>query len=116
LLSGVSPKLVGRALAWAYSLHPNLPSKIDMPLYDFKCETCGIFDKWRPLAESDTPVLCPSCETVAKRIFSPPMILTGKLRLKGQENREPQVIKRSEEPLPQRNREHRGGRPWMIGH
>ncbi|MEG4534665.1 MULTISPECIES: FmdB family zinc ribbon protein [Microcoleus] len=87
-----------------------------MPLYDFKCETCGIFDKWRPLAEADTPVLCPSCETVAKRIFSPPMILTGKLRLKGQENREPQVVKRSEEPKPQRNREHRGGRPWMIGH
>ena len=67
---------------------------IDMPLYDFKCETCGIFDKWRPLAEADPPVLCPSCETVAKRIFSPPIILTGKLRLKGQENREPQVIKR----------------------
>lgn len=87
-----------------------------MPLYDFKCETCGIFDKWRPLAESDTPLLCPSCETVVKRIFSPPMILTGKLRLKGQENREPQVIKRSQEPLPQRTREHRGGRPWMIGH
>jgi len=63
------------------------------------------------LAESDTPLLCPSCETVAKRIFSPPMILTRKLRLKGQENRELQVIKRSEEPLPQRNPEHRGGRP-----
>jgi putative FmdB family regulatory protein len=87
-----------------------------MPLYDFKCETCGNFEKWRSLAEADTPVLCPTCETVAKRIFSPPMILTGKLRLKGQENQEPQVVKRSEEPKPQRNREHRGGRPWMIGH
>ena len=87
-----------------------------MPLYDFRCETCGLFEKWQALAEVDSPVVCPTCEAIAKRIFSPPMILTGNLRLKAEENKEPQVIKRSEEPKPQRNREHRGGRPWMIGH
>ncbi len=87
-----------------------------MPLYDFRCETCGAFEKWRSLAEADSPMFCPTCEAVAKRIFSPPMLLTGSLRLKGQENQEPQVVKRSQEAKPQRNYEHRGGRPWMISH
>lgn len=86
-----------------------------MPLYDFRCETCGIFEQWLTLAEIAAPVHCPTCSEQAKRIFSPPMLLTGSLRLQGSESREPQRVKRDREPASPRHLSARG-RPWMIGH
>ncbi|MDL5052288.1 zinc ribbon domain-containing protein [Oscillatoria laete-virens NRMC-F 0139] len=86
-----------------------------MPLYDFRCGTCGNFEKWRSLAELSTPMHCPQCNAVAQRLFSPPMILTGNLRLRN-EQPEPKRVQRTQEPETPRNREHRGSRPWMIGH
>ncbi|PSB00580.1 FmdB family zinc ribbon protein [Merismopedia glauca] len=87
-----------------------------MPLYEFKCHDCGIFDAWRSLAESNHPANCPTCEQPAKRIFSPPTaLLSGSLRLKT-ENPEPQLVKRDREPKSPKVKNHNGGRPWMIGH
>lgn len=86
-----------------------------MPLYEFRCEGCGIFDVWRSIAESTSSADCPTCEAPAKRIFSPPAVLSGVLRLK-RENPEPQLVKRETEPPAPKNRSHPGGRPWMIGH
>lgn len=87
-----------------------------MPLYEFRCDDCGPFDLWRSMAESDQPAHCPTCEEPGKRIFSPPMVLSGSLRLK-QEKREPQLVKRPErEPEKPKARSHNGGRPWMISH
>lgn len=86
-----------------------------MPLYEFRCDPCGIFDQWRTLAEFDAPAYCPTCQQPAKRIFSPPAVLSGSLRLK-QANPEPQLVKRDQEPQPPGARSHTGGRPWMIGH
>ncbi len=86
-----------------------------MPLYEYKCnEGCGIFDVWKMIKDSDQPAHCPTCEKSARRIFSPPMVLSGSLRLK-QENPEPRLVKRQEEPLPPRLKSH-GGRPWMVTH
>jgi putative FmdB family regulatory protein len=85
-----------------------------MPLYEYRCTTdCGIFEEWRSLAEVSQPSHCPTCNQPAKRIFSPPALLSGSLRLK-QENLEPQLIKRDLEPKQARVKSH-GGRPWMIG-
>ena len=86
-----------------------------MPLYEFRCEDCGVFDLWRSLSESSAPAHCPDCKEPARRIFSPPAILSNSLRLK-QENSEPQVMKRKVEPEAPKARSHTGGRPWMIGH
>lgn len=87
-----------------------------MPLYEFKCDTCGIFDTWRSLAEYNHPTNCPTCKQPATRIFSPPTaILSGSLRLKT-ENPEPQLVKRDREPKQPRVKHHNGSRPWMIGH
>jgi putative FmdB family regulatory protein len=87
-----------------------------MPLYEYKCEPCGIFDHWRSLAERDLPVICPDCEQPARRIFSPPMLLTGSFRLNKQEIREPKLVKRDREPEKPRVKSHPEGRPWMISH
>jgi putative FmdB family regulatory protein len=90
-----------------------------MPLYEFRCETCGPFEAWRTLAEAGTPMLCSTCEAIAKRVFSPPSVNlnSGSLRLRG-EMKEPQVVKRSQdrEPAAPRYSQHRQGRPWMISH
>jgi putative FmdB family regulatory protein len=87
-----------------------------MPLYEFRCNDCGSFDEWRKMAESSHPAYCPTCTQPAKRLFSPPAVLSGSLRLKV-ENREPQLVKRSEqEPAAPKLRTHNGSRPWMISH
>ena len=86
-----------------------------MPLYEFRCDDCGVFEAWRTLAERDTPASCPHCQQMGKRIFSPPALLSGSLRLKV-ENPEPQLVKREREPERPKPRVHEGGRPWMLSH
>src|SRR6476646_10377369 len=82
-----------------------------VPLYEFRCHACGLFDLWRTMAESDSPAYCPSCQEPAKRIFSPPMLLSGSLRLK-QENPEPTLVKRPERETERpRAQTHVDGRP-----
>jgi putative FmdB family regulatory protein len=88
-----------------------------MPLYEFKCDECGVFDQWRSIAESSNPAHCPACQEPAKRIFAAPMLLTASLRLNKKAAPEPQLVQRSqEEPVTPKFRSHSGSRPWMIGH
>lgn len=84
-----------------------------MPLYEFRCHKCGPFEKLLTIAECSSPMTCPACEEPAKRIFSPPAVLSGSLRLKHES--EPQLVKRDKESEP-RFKSHAGGRPWMISH
>jgi putative FmdB family regulatory protein len=86
-----------------------------MPLYEYRCQDCGVFEEWRSLSEVSLPSYCPTCQRPGKRIFSPPAVLGGAFRLK-QGNPEPQLIQRDLEPQPQRIKSHTGGRPWMISH
>lgn len=85
-----------------------------MPLYEYRCDVCGIFDLWRTIAECSNPATCPACQEPAKRIFSPPALLSGSLRLK--QESAPQLVKRDREPDRPKFRSHAGGRPWMISH
>ena len=89
-----------------------------MPLYEFRCNDCGIFDEWRTMTESNNPAHCPSCQASAKRIFSNVGIqLNGALRLRKTENSEPQLITKPEVDPDKRTRsKSHGGRPWMISH
>jgi putative FmdB family regulatory protein len=88
-----------------------------VPLYEYRCDNCGVFDQWRTMAESSNPAHCPACEAVARRVFSAPAVmLTGSLRLSKKENPEPQLVKRDREPKPEKFRSHKGDRPWMISH
>jgi putative FmdB family regulatory protein len=86
-----------------------------MPLYEYKCEDgCGNFDAWKTISERDQASHCPICDKSARRIFSPPMLLSGSLRLK-QENLEPTIVQRTTPP-PQPQLKSHAGRPWMVTH
>lgn len=91
-----------------------------MPLYEFRCETCGIFEQRRSLEEASNPMLCPTCQAVAKLIISAPGIIMTPYALRSRVERsaEPQVVKRSQEPTTHKHHHHHHhqGRPWMIGH
>ncbi|MCU0565915.1 MAG: zinc ribbon domain-containing protein [Oculatellaceae cyanobacterium Prado106] len=86
-----------------------------MPLYEFRCQDCGIFDVWRSFIESSNPAYCPDCNAPGRRVYSPPAVLSGSLRLK-QTNPEPQLVKRDRELTPPRLQTDSCNRPWMIGH
>ncbi len=90
-----------------------------MPLYDFRCETCGIFEQSRSIQTANDLMLCPTCNTVAKRLISAVGILKTPTQLskRVEQSAEPRVVQRA----PQHNHSahthnHHHGRPWAIGH
>lgn len=91
-----------------------------MPLYEFRCEVCGLFEQWRILAEVSKPMFCPTCQTVAKRIFSAPNVNlnSGSFPLRSGDGKEPRLVKRSQnqESATLRYSQQQQGRPWMINH
>ena len=93
-----------------------------MPLYEFRCQTCGIFEQWRSLDESSNPILCPTCQVVAQRVISAPGLITTPYALRSRVERsaEPRVVnKKHQEPATHKHHNHNHhhqGRPWMIGH
>jgi putative FmdB family regulatory protein len=88
-----------------------------MPLYEFRCADCGLFEEWRSIADCGNPAHCPACTQAAKRIFSSQGLisLNGQLRL-SKEPAEPKLVKRELAPKEQRVKNHAGGRPWMLTH
>jgi putative FmdB family regulatory protein len=86
-----------------------------MPLYEFRCDGCGVFDVWRSMSESSNPAHCPECDKQGQRIFSPVMTLSRTISLKKQSS-EPKLIARDREPMTPRVQYHSGTRPWMVGH
>ncbi|WP_421656430.1 FmdB family zinc ribbon protein [Leptothermofonsia sp. ETS-13] len=87
-----------------------------MPLYEFKCELCGVFEEWRSLAQSSDPAFCPTCQMLGKRVITAPAIsLSSSLSLRKQ-GLEPEVVKRDREPKPQTFQNQSCGRPWMLNH
>lgn len=89
-----------------------------MPLYEFRCQKCGLFEEWRTMAEVSNPIVCPSCQSAARRIFSPPAVmLSSSLKLR-QENLDPELVKRTQEreTVTPKYKSNTGGRPWMISH
>jgi putative FmdB family regulatory protein len=38
-----------------------------MPVYDYACETCGVFTAMRPMADYALPLDCPDCGRAAPR-------------------------------------------------
>lgn len=97
-----------------------------MPLYEFECDNCGVFEALRPIALRDTAPNCPTCEGESKRIFSVPHfnLSSGSAFLKARQTDEPRLEKREKEPSPPRYQSHkrvelgscRRHRPWMVGH
>ncbi len=103
-----------------------------MPLYDYRCPSCGDFRAWRSMSEAGLPAPCPVCAGPAARAIVAPNLATmaPHRRIAHARNEksahEPRVV--SAEQLQGRHRHdhgHRhnapkgfgvGNRPWMIGH
>ncbi len=90
-----------------------------MPLYDFRCETCGIFEQSRSIQQASDPMFCPTCQSSAKRLISAVGVLKTptKLSKRIEQSAEPRVVHHT----PQHNHSthkhnHHHGRPWAIGH
>lgn len=87
-----------------------------MPVYEFSCpsEQCPTYEVWRTISERDTNSECPQCGVQGKRLFNPPMMLTGGLRLKT-ERKEPELItKKTREPSTKPRLQESTTRPWML--
>lgn len=89
-----------------------------MPLYDYRCVTCGDFEAWRKMAEVSTPMPCPDCHETAKRVITAPNISLNSGSLSSKiGSAEPRLVQRREQPPSQPvSQSQPGGRPWMVGH
>lgn len=71
-----------------------------MPLYAFRCDTCGPFDERRPIARAQDPAVCPTCSAPAPRLFTPPGLyrtspgLRRALAIEERSGHEPEVVRR----------------------
>ena len=93
-----------------------------MPLYAFRCETCGPFEEWRSLSEYSKPAQCPRCQADARRVVTPPNLVRTppairKARaLEEKSAHEPEVVRG---PLPGKpfSRPHNHhSPPWTVSH
>lgn len=48
-----------------------------MPLYDYRCVSCGDFREFRPMTESSASRVCPICGALSERAIVAPF-LAGK--------------------------------------
>lgn len=103
-----------------------------MPLYDYRCATCGDFRAWRRMSEAGDPIDCPQCALPAPRAMVAPnlALMPATRRIAHQRNEksahEPQLVSRGPQDRGHGHdhghhhhglgHAHHGGRPWMIGH
>jgi putative FmdB family regulatory protein len=40
-----------------------------MPVYEYRCDTCGVFNAHRPMVEYLEPHVCPECGTPSARVL-----------------------------------------------
>ena len=86
-----------------------------MPVYEFSCSNdCDNYEVWRSIDQRDYNTDCPACGLKGTRVFSPPMTLSGPLRLKV-ESPEPRIIRKSnKDESKTRLKNVNGSRPWML--
>ena len=94
-----------------------------MPRYDYICNACGTFEHSCALQAATDPVVCPTCATAAKRVYSSPnlvktpAVLAKRLDRAHKSAHEPEVVERATPASQGANPViHGSGRPWQIGH
>ncbi len=91
-----------------------------MPVYAFTCESCGLFDLVRPMAEAGAAAACPTCGVEARRVFTPPglALLARPVRrafdAEEKSAHEPDVVSdKRGRPMPHH---HAQSPPWVLSH
>jgi putative FmdB family regulatory protein len=95
---------------------PLFSPRFFMPVYEFSCSNgCENFEVWRSIDQRQANTECPGCGVKGQRIFSPPLTLSGPLRLRIESN-EPKIVRKQiNDPSKPRLKEAGGGaRPWML--
>ncbi|HHP7232584.1 MAG TPA: FmdB family zinc ribbon protein [Xenococcaceae cyanobacterium] len=91
-----------------------------MPLYEYRCHTCGEFEAWRSLSEYNAPMQCPNCNLVAAKIISAPNVNlnSGSFAAIAKKNStEPRLVKQQPQEIAKpRYQSVNRSRPWMISH
>ncbi|MGI9048090.1 MAG: FmdB family zinc ribbon protein [Rubrobacteraceae bacterium] len=94
-----------------------------MPIYEFSCETCGPFERWRDHRESGEPMPCSSCKVTARRVYSMPDFNVSsragkRAQLLNEQGSSPGVAKSPQtgETTPTPKPQRVSGRPWQISH
>ncbi|PCJ31154.1 MAG: hypothetical protein COA90_06995 [Gammaproteobacteria bacterium] len=114
-----------------------------MPLYDYRCDSCGTFTELKKMSESAKPAHCDVCGELSQRIMSAPKLalLSSSTRTSHERNEkaahEPRQMRRSScgcsgshtcKPNNKQNsnstnkgngllmQTKKTARPWMLGH
>ena len=103
-----------------------------MPTYDYLCDTCGAFERRRPMAESSELATCPICHASASRMLTAPRLNLMSSANRNAEARNEksahapevvQTLQSGQREIPEvakhRNHQHNPRpptRPWMMGH
>jgi putative FmdB family regulatory protein len=112
-----------------------------MPLYEYQCDTCGLFSALGKISSSSSPVVCRTCGSLSDRIISAPhLAILGKPQRAAHERNEksahaPRSTRRSScgcsgahtcnksntgktatNPGGLQMQTKRNARPWMLGH
>lgn len=91
-----------------------------MPVYEFYCGQCGVFEKEMSMWQASSVAECPTCGHAAARLFTSVAVWTtpGTVRQKVEQGESPKVMTRDEWCAhAAHEHRHRGsGRPWQLGH
>ena len=102
-----------------------------MPIYDYRCATCGSFEQRRPMKESGEPAACPVCHVLTARVLTEPNLNLMRASDRKAEARNeksahaPDVVHRLGPGVSDRrpayhhshdHKSHKPTRPWMVGH
>lgn len=90
-----------------------------MPLYEYRCDSCGEFEAWRSLSEYNAPMNCSKCDRPAQKILSAPNINLNSGSLSGiaRKSAEPRLVKpETREATKPRYQSSTNSRPWMVSH
>ncbi|MCB5184626.1 zinc ribbon domain-containing protein [Methylobacillus gramineus] len=60
-----------------------------MPMYEYRCDECGVFAALGKMSESSSPTICPDCGELSERILSAPRLaIIGKAQRSAHERNE----------------------------
>ena len=91
-----------------------------MPLYEYRCNSCGEFEAWRSMAKYNAPLDCPQCSQMATKIFSAPNINLNSgsfSAIARSPSAAPRLVKQEPRELAKpKYQTSAGTRPWMVSH
>ncbi|MFL9710029.1 FmdB family zinc ribbon protein [Methylobacillus sp. Pita1] len=60
-----------------------------MPMYEYRCDECGVFSALGKMSTSSEPTICPDCGELSERILSAPRLaVMGKAQRSAHERNE----------------------------